>query len=122
MMSEFLRLQVVSTRVGGVPEVLPDDLIRLAEPNVTGWAEPLTVPHSELPPASTIALVSALEEAIEAHRYGNRVSHEEMHQQVEKMYTWHSVARRTERVPLTPHKLTHHPSPTTPPSLRFMTW
>lgn len=30
-----LRLQVVSTRVGGVPEVLPSDLIRLAEPNVS---------------------------------------------------------------------------------------
>ena len=29
-------LQVVSTRVGGVPEVLPDDLIRLADPNVPG--------------------------------------------------------------------------------------
>lgn len=27
-------LQVVSTRVGGVPEVLPSDMIRLAEPNV----------------------------------------------------------------------------------------
>ena len=30
------RLQVVSTLVGGVPEVLPPDLIRLAEPTVTG--------------------------------------------------------------------------------------
>ena len=30
------RLQVVSTRVGGIPEVLPDDLIRLADPNVAG--------------------------------------------------------------------------------------
>ena len=28
------RLQVVSTRVGGVPEVLPPDLIKLAEPSV----------------------------------------------------------------------------------------
>ena len=27
-------LQVVSTRVGGVPEVLPSDMIRLAEPSV----------------------------------------------------------------------------------------
>lgn len=30
------RLQVVSTRVGGVPEVLPDDLIQLTDPDVTG--------------------------------------------------------------------------------------
>lgn len=27
-------LQVISTRVGGVPEVLPDELITLAEPSV----------------------------------------------------------------------------------------
>lgn len=30
------RLQVVSTRVGGVPEVLPPDLITLATPSVSG--------------------------------------------------------------------------------------
>ena len=30
------RLQVVSTRVGGIPEVLPPDLIRLVEPSVKG--------------------------------------------------------------------------------------
>ena len=30
------RLQVVSTKVGGVPEVLPPDLIYLAEPSVKG--------------------------------------------------------------------------------------
>ncbi len=30
------RLQVVSTRVGGVPEVLPQHLIRLAEPSAKG--------------------------------------------------------------------------------------
>ena len=30
------RLQVVSTKVGGVPEVLPPDLITLAAPNVPG--------------------------------------------------------------------------------------
>ena len=30
------RLQVVSTRVGGVPEVLPPDLIRLVEPSAKG--------------------------------------------------------------------------------------
>ena len=34
--SFFDRLQVVSTQVGGVPEVLPPDLIRLAQPTVSG--------------------------------------------------------------------------------------
>ena len=29
-------LQVVSTRVGGVPEVLPSDMIKMAEPSVKG--------------------------------------------------------------------------------------
>jgi phosphatidylinositol glycan class A protein len=29
-------LYVVSTNVGGVPEVLPEDMIELAEPNVHG--------------------------------------------------------------------------------------
>lgn len=33
----YLSLQVVSTQVGGVPEVLPSDLIRLAEPNTSGY-------------------------------------------------------------------------------------
>ena len=32
------RLQVISTKVGGVPEVLPQDMIRLVEPNVPGWS------------------------------------------------------------------------------------
>ena len=30
------RLQVISTKVGGVPEVLPENMIRLVEPNVPG--------------------------------------------------------------------------------------
>lgn len=32
-------LQVVSTRVGGIPEVLPPELITLAEPNVPGLSK-----------------------------------------------------------------------------------
>ena len=32
--SLFFSLQVVSTKVGGVPEVLPSDMIKLAEPSV----------------------------------------------------------------------------------------
>ena len=34
-------LQVVSTKVGGVPEVLPPDLIYLAEPSVKGQCHEL---------------------------------------------------------------------------------
>lgn len=33
-MTLIFRLMVVSTKVGGIPEVLPEDLIYLTEPNV----------------------------------------------------------------------------------------
>jgi len=34
----FCSLQVVSTNVGGIPEVLPPHLIRLAEPSAKGYS------------------------------------------------------------------------------------
>jgi len=92
---------VVSTQVGGVPEVLPSDLIRLAEPNTSGynmvvrstwfWLLLMSIP-------GCTALVDVLEEAIEAHRCGSRLPHQEMHERVKRMYTWHNVAKRTEKV------------------------
>ncbi|KAK2184846.1 hypothetical protein NP493_250g02001 [Ridgeia piscesae] len=72
-------LQVVSTKVGGVPEVLPPDLIQLAEP-------------------SSKAVMEALEKAIENHRTGHFVPPAEVHERVKKLYTWQNVARRTEAV------------------------
>lgn len=72
-------LQVVSTKVGGVPEVLPPDLIQLAEP-------------------SSKAVMEALETAIEKHRTGNFVPPAEVHERVKKLYTWQNVAKRTEAV------------------------
>ncbi|XP_076451623.1 phosphatidylinositol N-acetylglucosaminyltransferase subunit A-like isoform X2 [Babylonia areolata] len=72
-------LQVVSTKVGGVPEVLPPDLIYLAEPNVKALAE-------------------ALEKAIEDHQLGRAVSPWDAHHRVKHMYTWTDVAERTEKV------------------------
>ena len=67
-------LLVVSTNVGGVPEVLPGDLMRLAEPVV-----------------EDLSLV--MEEAIaDAHK----IEPQEMHDRVKEMYSWHDVARRTE--------------------------
>lgn len=67
-----------------------------------------------------VALGDALEEAIEAHRQGNRVPHQEMHKRVKSMYTWHNVAKRTEKVP----EILDTPPKTLIPSLvpyRFMT-
>ena len=45
-----------------------------------------------------IALIDALEDAIQAHRHGSRVPPHEMHKRVMGMYTWHNVAERTEKV------------------------
>eukprot|EP00455_Lapot_gusevi_P041136 TRINITY_DN4740_c0_g2_i1.p1 TRINITY_DN4740_c0_g2~~TRINITY_DN4740_c0_g2_i1.p1 ORF type:complete len:510 (+),score=77.02 TRINITY_DN4740_c0_g2_i1:68-1597(+) len=69
-------LFTVSTRVGGVPEVLPDHLIRLAEPN----------PQD---------IVEALCEAIPQVK---KIDPWELHHEVRRMYNWHDVAERTEHV------------------------
>lgn len=89
---------VVATGVGGVPEVLPPDLLFLAKPN---------------PPA----LVEALRDAIEAlegsKEKGGKVGSSEgtsegsspssvdpvvIHERVAEMYSWDDVAERVERV------------------------
>lgn len=81
-------LLVVSTRVGGVPEVLPPDMIILADPSVHG-------------------VIEAVEQGIQAirsrHRHRHRHSTEtfsaqKQHERVTSMYSWQSVAQRTERV------------------------
>ncbi|XP_012946101.1 phosphatidylinositol N-acetylglucosaminyltransferase subunit A [Aplysia californica] len=69
-------LQVVSTRVGGVPEVLPPGLVYLAEPNVQ-------------------ALAQELENAIEDRIQDRCLPPEEMHNRIRNLYSWHDVARRT---------------------------
>jgi len=69
-------LFVVSTNVGGVPEVLPSSMIKFAEPNVVG-------------------LVDALLDAISICR---RIVPTELHDKMKNMYTWIDVAKRTEVV------------------------
>ncbi|GAA5999057.1 phosphatidylinositol N-acetylglucosaminyltransferase subunit A/GPI3 [Rhodotorula paludigena] len=71
-------LFVVSTRVGGVPEVLPPGLVEFAEPEVDD-------------------LVGAISRAIEHVRAG-RHDPLEAHAQLREMYSWSDVAERTERV------------------------
>ncbi|XP_066281291.1 phosphatidylinositol N-acetylglucosaminyltransferase subunit A-like [Branchiostoma lanceolatum] len=77
--AESCGLQVVSTRIGGVPEVLPDQLIYLAEPSVK-------------------SLLNALKNAAEDKRRGRIISPRERHERISAMYTWQDVARRTETV------------------------
>ncbi|MEE6468377.1 hypothetical protein FKM82_008268 [Ascaphus truei] len=72
-------LQVVSTRVGGIPEVLPENFIILCEPSVT-------------------SLCRGLENAIDKLRAGTLPSPETIHQEVRTFYTWRDVAERTEKV------------------------
>jgi len=72
-------LQVVSTKVGGVPEVLPSDMIKLAEPSVK-------------------SLVLALDKAVQDARDNRIVPPDEAHERIRTMYTWENVARRTESV------------------------
>uniref|UniRef100_A0A4W3I5N3 Phosphatidylinositol N-acetylglucosaminyltransferase subunit A n=3 Tax=Callorhinchus milii TaxID=7868 RepID=A0A4W3I5N3_CALMI len=72
-------LQVVSTKVGGVPEVLPEDLIILCEPTVKFLCE-------------------GLESAIKRQQLGTLPSAEAIHNRVKSLYSWRNVAERTEKV------------------------
>lgn len=71
-------LYVVSTQVGGIPEVLPSHMTVFAKPEEDD-------------------LVAATGRAIAALR-ANKVRTERFHEQVKKMYSWENVAMRTERV------------------------
>lgn len=66
----------VSTRVGGVPEVLPSSMLLLAEPEAQ-------------------SIIDAVEEAIMKVPY---ISPWELHENVRRFYSWDWVAERTERV------------------------
>nr|CAG4650115.1 EOG090X0515 [Sida crystallina] len=72
-------LQIVSTKVGGIPEVLPDDMIELAEPNVND-------------------IVTAIDKAIVSYRHGKCMSPDKCHEFVKKAYDWENVAQRTQAV------------------------
>ncbi|KAK7319655.1 hypothetical protein RJT34_04378 [Clitoria ternatea] len=69
-------LLTVSTRVGGVPEVLPDDMIVLAEPNPDD-------------------MVHAIQKAIYILP---KIDPQIMHNRMRELYNWHDVAKRTEIV------------------------
>jgi len=71
-------LLVVSTRVGGVPEVLPDDMIIFAEPEEND-------------------LITALSKAITMIKF-KEVTPAKFHDRIKKMYSWENIAERTERV------------------------
>jgi len=76
-------VKVVSTRVGGIPEVLPEDLISLCEPTVR-------------------SLCAGLESVIGRLRSGAVPSPASIHARVRRLYTWRNVAERTEKAGFTP--------------------
>ncbi|KAL6720606.1 Phosphatidylinositol N-acetylglucosaminyltransferase GPI3 subunit [Lecanora helva] len=71
-------LYVVCTRVGGIPEVLPDYMTAFAKPEEDDLV------------TETIKAISALR--------ANKIRTEGFHEQVKQMYSWTNVAERTERV------------------------
>ncbi|CAB3235681.1 unnamed protein product [Arctia plantaginis] len=72
-------LKVVSTRVGGIPEVLPENMIYLTEPNVG-------------------SLVLGIENAMKDIAQGNLMCPFQCNRIIRKMYNWMDVTRRTEIV------------------------
>lgn len=73
-------LLVVSTKVGGVPEVLPEDLIIFAEPDTDKLFDSVEIAINKL-------IAKDIEDPWKVH---NRVK---------EMYNWSNVAERTEKVP-----------------------
>ncbi|CAL0321944.1 unnamed protein product [Lupinus luteus] len=69
-------LLTVSTRVGGVPEVLPDDMIVLAEP------DPSDMVHAV---QKAISILPSIDPQV-------------MHNRMKELYNWQDVAKRTEVV------------------------
>ncbi|XP_071036567.1 phosphatidylinositol N-acetylglucosaminyltransferase subunit A-like isoform X4 [Parasteatoda tepidariorum] len=80
-------LQVVSTSVGGVPEVLPPELVWLTEPTVIG-------------------LIKGLERAMDARINNKVVPKDVAYKKLSKMYKWDDVAFRVEKVY---HQVTNEP-------------
>ena len=72
-------LTVVSTKVGGIPEVLPSKYIHFVEPEVSSIEK---------------GLIDAVEKVIT----GNQPSKKECHDFVKNNYDWRDVAERTEIV------------------------
>lgn len=72
-------LQVVSTNVGGLPSVLPSELIKLTDPNVE-------------------SLVLGVQEALDNLAAKSFVPPAEAHKMIQKSYSWEDVAKQTEKV------------------------
>ncbi|KAG6854427.1 hypothetical protein C0991_006971 [Blastosporella zonata] len=89
-------LYVVSTRVGGVPEILPKDMISFAEPDEDGLLLNSLLPfYVNL--SVTLDVVRAIAEAIAIVSTGKHDS-QRAHERVKTFYNWEDVTERTEKV------------------------
>ena len=66
----------MSTNVGGIPEILPKDMLILSEPNSTD-------------------LIKKIEFSLKTY---NNFSQSEFNQRVARYYNWRDIAKRTEKV------------------------
>ena len=71
-------LLVVSTKVGGIPEVLPSEMIFLAQPEEDSVFMVLSQ-----------AIIMMHEKKIDTSHF---------HETIQKLYSWRDVAKRTEKV------------------------
>ena len=88
-------LYVVSTRVGGVPEILPEDMISFAEPEEDGRSIFYIQCFVKLIICSDV--IRAISEAIDIVKMGKHDPFQ-AHERVKTFYNWEEVASRTEKV------------------------
>lgn len=89
-------LYVVSTRVGGVPEILPEDMISFANPDEDGRSQP-TKCLLMTDKGVGVDVFRAISEAISIVGQGK---HDPIraHERIKTFYNWDDVACRTEKV------------------------
>jgi phosphatidylinositol N-acetylglucosaminyltransferase subunit A len=87
-------LYVVSTRVGGVPEILPEDMISFTAPTADGTSP---ISFGALPTNLDLDVFRAMSEAIAYIQEGEHDPHH-AHQKIRGFYDWGRVADRTEVV------------------------
>lgn len=86
----------MSTRVGGVPEVLPPGLVEFAEPEADGSFRISLL----LRPADTSLSTDLVRAISRAIRHVKSGAHDPVkaHEMLKGMYSWSDVAERTEKV------------------------
>lgn len=94
-------LFAISTNVGGVPEVLPEDMIYLADPKVSCLVESLAKAIEEKVIQENITVKDgSCEHSGEEGETMYKLKHDpfEFHERVKSMYSWVIVAKKTVRV------------------------